>query len=382
MAAAAARTARGLHAAGVSVHVLTLCDHVPAGLVERDASAGYLVHRLGRLRDPVDALQLAEDAVERLCRSHGATLVHGFYILHAGYLAVAAAKLLGLKSVVSVRGNDVDRMIFSPPAFGMVEWTLRNADAVGCVSMDLVAKVSALTGRGDVRYTPNAVDASRFAPQPADPALRRELFPDAPGEALQWPLLGCVGELRFKKGLHIALDAFRRLSVERPAQLLLVGGARRPERDLLRNFLEAHPHLRPHVRLVDYIADPDRLVQHYCLLDVVLCPSLWEGMPNAVLEAMACARCVVASDAGGLKDLIRHGETGALMARDALADFAELLSEVIDAGPGVWAEMGARARDRVVREHSPETEIERTVDLYRAALARETRAIGAPHRAR
>ncbi|HQK92801.1 MAG TPA: glycosyltransferase [Armatimonadota bacterium] len=368
MATAAARIARGLHAAGVSVQVLTLCDHVPAGLLERDASAGYVVHRLGRLRDPVDALQLAEDTIERLCRAHGATLIHGFYVLHAGYLAVAAAKLLGLRSVVSVRGNDVDRMIFSPPAFGMIEWALRHADAVGCVSTDLVARVSALTGRDDIRYTPNAVDASRFAPRPADSALRRELFPDAPQEALRWPLLGCVGELRFKKGLHIALDAFRRLSEQRPAQLLLVGGARKPERQLLRNFLEAHPSLRPHVRLVEAIVDPEEMVRHYSLLDVLLCPSLWEGMPNAVLEAMACGCCVVASDAGGLKDLIRHGETGALMVRDELSHLAELLAELLDAGPGARAEMGARARHFVTREHSPEIEAERTVDLYRAAL--------------
>ncbi|HOS94810.1 MAG TPA: glycosyltransferase family 4 protein, partial [Armatimonadota bacterium] len=175
-------------------------------------------------------------------------------------------------------------------------------------------------------------------------------------------------ELRFKKGLHIALDAFRRLSEQRPAQLLLVGGARKPERQLLRNFLEAHPSLRPHVRLVEAIVDPEEMVRHYSLLDVLLCPSLWEGMPNAVLEAMACGCCVVASDAGGLKDLIRHGETGALMVRDELSHLAELLAELLDAGPGARAEMGARARHFVTREHSPEIEAERTVDLYRAAL--------------
>lgn len=350
--------------------MLALCDHVPAGLVERDTSAGYVVHRLGRLRDPVDALQLAEDTIERLCRSSGAAVVHGFYVLHAGYLAVAAARLLGRRSAVSVRGNDVDRMIFSPPVFGMIEWALRHAGAVGCVSTDLVTRVGALTGRADVHYTPNAVDAARFAPQRADTALRRELFPDAPPEAMAWPLLGCVGELRFKKGLHIALDAFRRLSDKRPAQLLLVGDVRRPERELLRNFLEAHPLLQPHVRQVGYITDPDELVRHYCLLDVVLCPSLWEGMPNTALEAMACGRCVVASDAGGLKDLIRHGETGALMARDGLVHFPELLTEVLDAGPEARAEMGARARSHVLREHSPEAEAERTMQLYQAALAR------------
>jgi len=366
VANAARRNAEGLAARGMEMHVFTLSSQVPAGLLESKREGALLVHRLGTLRERDDSLQLAADLLEHLWERFGFTIFHGFYALYAGFLAVWSGKLLGGRSVVSVRGNDLDRGLFQERAFAPLHWTLTQADAVACVSRDLAKKAQELTGRGDVRYTPNTVDADLFRPEPPDQALLEELFPRASPADGAPPVLGCVGELRFKKGLHILMEAFQRIHATRPARLLLVGGARRAERQFLRNYLECHPNLEPDVRLVEYVTDRQLLVRHYNLLDVCVFPSLWEGMPNSALEAMACERVVVASDAGGLKDLVRHGETGALISRHQLGDLADVLLEALDLSPAAREALGREARRYVQAHHAPETEVDRLVAIYRS----------------
>jgi len=300
VARAASRIATGLAGRLTEVHILNLTPDVPPGALQTVMEGPVTVHRLGALRERPDTLQLAADIIEHLHGLHGFQLLHGFYVLH---------------------------------------WALTEADVVACVSRDLAAKARALTGREDIRYTPNGVEPGAFRPGEPDRELRRRLFPEADEEAMGSPLLGSIGELRFKKGVHILLEAFRRVREQRPAQLLLVGGARRPE-----------------------------LGRYYNLLDICLIPSLWEGMPNSALEAMACECVVVASDAGGLSDVIDHGETGAVLSHHELENLAELTMEVLDLEPAARREMGRKARTYVQTHHSPSGEIDCTLGVYELAL--------------
>jgi phosphatidyl-myo-inositol dimannoside synthase len=365
VAAACRRIARGLAGAIEAVHVLVLAQDARPGALETCDDGGVVLHRMGPLATEEETLQTAADLVQYLDRRHGFDLLHGFYVLNAGYLAVVCAKLLGRPSVVSVRGNDLDRGMFRPTHVSALRFVLDEATRVACVSRDLARKAEAITGRAGILAVPNAVDAETFHPAPRDEALLAELFPDSP----EGPVLGSVGELRAKKGLHILLEAFLRVRQAVPARLLLVGEARRPERELLRNFLGHHAELAPHVARVDYVHDADALVHHYNLCDVFVAPSLWEGMPNSVLEAMACERLVVASDAGGLPDLIEHGVTGALLDRFALADLPQLLLEVLALPDDARAAMARGARERVLARHSPAGERDAYLSLYAEALA-------------
>jgi glycosyltransferase involved in cell wall biosynthesis len=177
-----------------------------------------------------------------------------------------------------------------------------------------------------------------------------------------------VGELRFKKGLHIALEAFRRTCEVTPVRLLLVGDARRSDGEFLRNFLEHHSDLAQRVAHVPHVEDSAELARLYGAIDVFLAPSLWEGMPNAVLEAMACECTVVASDAGGIRDLIEQGRTGFVVSRFELDRFPEAVAEVVAGGPELWRAVGRAAREFVVRNHGLAGEVDRCLELYRSAL--------------
>jgi glycosyltransferase involved in cell wall biosynthesis len=363
LAVATARNAHGLAAAGLEVHVLTVTSAAPPGVMETEREGAVPVHRLGALRQADETLQMAGDMIELLQQRHGFHLLHGFYVLQAGFLAVLQAQRLGLKAVVSVRGNDLDRSLYQGSAFGPLHWTLARADAVACVSADLRRWVEALTGRRDVQETPNAVDGTVFQPRPPEGERRRALFPQE--EDPTAPILGSVGELRFKKGLHILLETFRRVRQRRPARLLLVGGARRAEREFLRNFLDRHRELQPEVQLVPYVQDRAELAAYYHLMEVVLFPSLWEGMPNALLEAMACGRVVVASDAGGIKQVLRHGENGALLSRHQLEHLADLTLEVLALPEATRAQWGRQARADMLTHFTPERETARLLEIYR-----------------
>ena len=350
VAVSSARLARGLAARGHVVHVVSLGAEVESGSVQSESADGVVIHRLGALEEPDLALQLADRVIAHLHERVRFELFHGHGVTPAGYLAAYFARRFGAASYVSARGNDVDRGMFAPAQMPFVLWALEHADAVGCVSRELAEKVRALSRREDAAYTPNSVDTTLFRPKTPDPALR-EPFGDV-------PLLGFVGELRFKKGTHFLLDAFRTVRAARPAKLLLIGGLRGEDRSFLRHYLRQYPDLRPDIHVIDYLHDREQLVEYYNLLDLVLIPSLWDGMPNSLLEAMACGRVTVAGDAGGIRDVVRHGERGFLVGIHELHRLGEGCLEVLAAGEKLRQEIGERARRYVETHHAPEKELD------------------------
>ncbi len=358
-AAAAWRHTGHLAAAGWVTHVLHLDPGTPPGAVCSAREEGVMVHRLGLTNPPDLALQLAETVAAHLHAEVGFALCHGHGAVPAGYLATYLARRFGAASFVSVRGNDVERSLFRADQFPFLLWTLEHADAVGCVSRELVEKCAAL-GRTDAVYFPNAVDSDLFRPLPRDPAL----LPPAPDTVT----LGFVGELRAKKGTGFLLDAFATVAAARPARLLLVGSLRGEDRAVLRRFLRQHPALRPQVIAVPYQTERDALAGYSNQMDLVLAPSLWDGMPNSVLEAMACARPVLAADAGGIRDLITHGDTGALLGIHALDHLGDACLELLALGDALPA-LGARARTFVRTHHAPAAEAARLGEMYAAVLA-------------
>ncbi len=359
----AARMAGLLTARGVVVHVLHLCADVEPGAVVSEREGDVMVHRLGALATDDLTLQRADSVITHLHARVCFSLFHGHYLTPAGYLAAFYARVCGARSYVSIRGNDLDRGMFDPAQLPFMTWTLQHAHGVGCVSRALAAKCRVLAGRDDIDYMPNAVDTALFRPQPENDSLRRGYAPT--GEAL----LGFVGELRFKKGTHFLLEALRAVRAQRPAKLLLIGGMRGEDKALLRRYLRQYHELRTDIHVIEYLHDPVALVEQYNLLDIVLLPSLWDGMPNSMLEAMACGRVVLASDAGGIPDVIRHGDTGLLIGVHELHRLGEGCLEILTADESLRAAIGARARAYVETHHTPHAEVERLLTRYEEILA-------------
>ena len=95
---------------------------------------------------------------------------------------------------------------------------------------------------------------------------------------------------------------------------------------------------------------PADVNQHLQLCDVYLQPSLWDGMPNALLEAMAAGCGCIGSDAGGIPEIITPGVDGMIVPRWQLHQLADTVLEWLDAEPAHRARIRHAARDRVAAE--------------------------------
>jgi glycosyltransferase involved in cell wall biosynthesis len=102
---------------------------------------------------------------------------------------------------------------------------------------------------------------------------------------------------------------------------------------------------------------------------VLVVTSDWEGTPNVVLEAMASGLPVVATDVGGIRDLVRNGETGRLVARDDEADLAAAVVSLV-ADRSVRERYGKRARKFVEEHHALARLPANLGSLYDAVLGR------------
>jgi phosphatidyl-myo-inositol dimannoside synthase len=312
--------------------------------------------------DLEETLQLLARTAQNLVAREGHALVHGFGAVHAGYVAAWVARLAGRPSVVSLRGNDVDRAMFHGPRLPFLTWTLEHADTLLGVSAEILDRVRALTGRQHgLRRVPNGVDASVFRPDAPAPA-EIEALAGAPR-----PWVAFSGEARLKKGLPILLDLAARLAVTGAGTVVLLGGVRREARPLVTRWrARAGAEAAGRLRELPYLDDAKALAGLYAAMDVCVFPSLWDGMPNAALEAMAAARPIVASAVGGLPEIVEHGVSGFLVAAPALDDFVAATLGMLARPATERARIGAAARARVTRDFTPEAERDGVLAAWRA----------------
>jgi glycosyltransferase involved in cell wall biosynthesis len=359
LAQAVARHARALAQAGHVVHacvptVSVLPDHARISVQE-----GITVHQLRPHKQWRDTLTAWSEQVITLDREINFDIFHGHFLAYAGFVAAYLARYCGKKSVVSAMGNDVDRFVFdaarAPFVFKALEW----ADAVTAVSHDLVLKIYAVSGRQDITVVPNGVDSALFNPDATDESLRERLGLD------ENIVLGFVGEASAQAGLPMLLRAFARVSTQVPVHLLLVGGIRVQDQPVMDLFSSTYPHFS--IRQVPY-QPHHALPAYYNLMDLMLIPALREGLPNVLLEGMACGRPVIAPSAGGISDVIAHGEDGWLFPPQDEQALIESIMALIHA-PQTRKRIGAAARDKIRAQYTLSVELECNLAVYRELFA-------------
>ncbi|PTL78920.1 glycosyltransferase [Vitiosangium sp. GDMCC 1.1324] len=361
LARSGARTAGALSRLDAQVDVLTWTRTLPPGALqtldagEVAASArGATLHRLGLFGQTDTSLRHTLDVLDYLHSQRRYKLVWGHYLSPPGFLAVTFAGLAGIPSTVSARGNDVDQAMFPPGDFARLLWTLQRATVLTAASGDLARKMVMLLGHDSrVEVIPNAVDTSLFSPGPADPALRQRL-----GILPEELVLGFSGELRHKKGVPFLLSALSEVRKVRPACLLVIGEVRPRELEQLTAFRVEHPEDAARLIVSGRLDAPEDVAAHLRLCDVYLQPSLWDGMPNAMLEAMACARVVVASDAGGIPEAIDSGHNGFLVPKAMLNHLGQAVIDVLSLSEERRVAIGAAARARIEQRFQAQAEAE------------------------
>ena len=366
LAISAQRLARGLvgagHGATVVVPDVAL---LPGQVTQIVTDDGVVVYRLGVHKRADDTRVDWFELVVRLHREVGFDVLHGYYLLGAGMVTVYAARYLGVPSVVSARGNDLERSVFDPAQTGGIVWALERAGAVTAVSHDLAQKAKALADCTPI-VIHNGVDATHFTPAPPDETLRAQL-----GLKPDTPVLGFVGEARLKKGLTILLPAFAQVAAQAEAAgrpipaLLLVGGVRKDNKDIVRVFKAQNPTLK--VRVIDNVPHAE-LPKYYNLFDMNLLPSLRDGLPNSLLEGLACGCATIATRVGGIVDVLKQGQNGWLIEPIDVEGLVEVVMYFLPER-GEKERVGGNGRQTILAQFTLERELTANLALYQQFLA-------------
>jgi L-malate glycosyltransferase len=352
LARSATRLVNTLCSLNIKIDVVTWSRYLEPGevLPPESLEGNFWIYCIGLYRHWDMTMPHTLNVLDWLCETRSYDAVWGHYLFPSGFLAAWFAALKDIPSTVSVRGNDIDREMFPPGDFARLQWTLQQANVITAVSADMARKIQRLSGRDDVVVLKNAVDTDifcRYSQNPLGVNLKESL-----GIAADEVVLGFCGELREKKGQQFLLNALTTVRKQRSACLLIVGEVRSSSESMLQSYTAEFPENAQRIIVTGHLPNSGDVAQYLQLCDVYLQPSLWDGMPNGLLEALACGCCCIASDAGGIPEVISHGENGFMIPRYQLHKLGEAVLECLGMTEDERKKIGKMARDRIEREHS------------------------------
>ena len=342
------------------------CERSPAfrNDIETLQQAGVAVHEVPMTREvsPLRDLR-ALLALRRYFRAHQFDIIH-CHSSKAGMLGRIAAWLARSRAV----------RIYSPHAFAfqMDEGWLRRATyrflewGAGRITHLLICMAPSerelavrarIIAPGRALVVPTGVDVRRFHPGADCSALREEL-----GISRQHRLVGAVGSLVPQKGHRFLVEAAAMVIEQMPHTSFIIAGDG-PLRDELQARV-AELGLGRRFQLLGMRDDVPRVLSS---LDLFVMPSLWEGLPYALLEAMAVGVPVVATRIPGLVDLVEQARTGWLAPARSAEGLAEAILRALN-DPGLSAMMAETARARILAEHTRERMLEQLAAVYQRAV--------------
>ncbi|GLI07213.1 glycosyl transferase [Paenibacillus tyrfis] len=238
----------------------------------------------------------------QVVKLEGLDLLHVHYAIPHAVCALLAKQMVGpeLKVVTTLHGTDITVLAQDESLSDLIRYAINQSDAVTAVSQDLIQETRQLLGIEkpiDLAY--NFVDKRVYYPREVA-SLRKEFaHPDE-------KILIHISNFRPVKRVTDVVDIFDRVRKEVPSRLLFVGEG--PE---LSKVLCKVKELGLLDR-VTFCGKQDDVAQLLSLADLMLLPSEKESFGLVALEAMACGVPTIASNAGGIPELITHGETGYL----------------------------------------------------------------------
>ncbi len=309
------------------------------------------------LKYPPYALALATKLVD-LAESFHIELIHAHYAMpHAtsAYLAKQIMDSQGLKTVTTLHGTDITLVGADASFKKVIKFAIEESDGVTAVSDYLKQRTIEEFGiQQEIRVIPNFID-------PARPALSRDMCSRETYAPDGEKILIHASNFRPVKRAEDVVRIFARVQELLPARLVLVGDG---------------PDLRKTQQLVSdlnlsdkvhFLGEQDQLEPLLSCADLFLLPSEQESFGLTALEAMNCGVPVIATEIGGLPEIVAHGETGYLFPVGETERMAEAAAALLLDREQHEA-FGRKARDRAVSDFNAIQIIPRYEAFYEEVL--------------
>lgn len=296
-------------------------------------------------------------AVRRMCKyieSEGIDIVHSHNI-KANFLAALACRKAGIPLVVTnhnwTKGGGKLALYEYIDVFVMRHFAQRIIAVSEGVRHDMMRKG---IPEKKIRLIINGVEKELLNGE----ALKKEEM----GLRKDTPVIGVVARLSWEKGHRYLIDAMPDILREYPEVVFIFFGEG-PMRRELEKMVKACG-LSDNVVFAGYQPEMEKV---YPMIDIIVQPSLREGVPMSLLEAMSFGRAIVATDAGGVRGLIRHKDTGLLIKPGSCSGIREAVLQLLS-DPALKARLSDNAVRLVSEKFSLQKMIEGYVDLYQEVL--------------
>ena len=291
-------------------------------------------------------------------------LIHSADLYPAGFIAQRLAKQYGKPHTSHVIGSDVNYFLTSNLKRIGSDWLL-GIRGFACNSYSILQNLLGLVSQlKNLQVIYRGVDISVFnpegfasGPQSSFPPVRFLFLGGFHSSDTRSPLYAL-------KGGPILLDAWKLVEASISPSSLLIGGP-----GINMDWIESwRSNLkRPEATFLSRVVLPSDVPSLLRACDVLVVPSLSEGMPNIANEAQACGRAVLGSDAGGIPESIVNGETGRIVARGSVEDLASGMEWFFNNYSAMY-NMGQRGRARIVDNFSWDIFAKKMVNLFWGVL--------------
>jgi N-acetyl-alpha-D-glucosaminyl L-malate synthase BshA len=349
----ATELAKALAARGHRVHLVS--SDTPFRLNEFHADLSFhQVHTPAYplFREPQYVLSLANKIVQ-VGREFALDILHAHYAIPHATAALLAKQVLqssgrAPKVVTTLHGTDITLVGNDPSYSEIVAFSIEQSDGVTAVSRSLELSTQRELGvHRDIAVIPNFLDCDVFR-RVEVPQLRQRFSANGTAKVVIH-----VSNFRPVKRIDAVMRVFERISRQVPVRLLLVGDG--PE---LGTAYRLGRELGVS-QLVEAVGAQEAVIPLLSAADLFLLPSAQESFGLAALEAMACGVPVIASNVGGLPEVIEHGHTGFLHAVDDLDGMAASATRLLQ-DPPLHKQIARAGRRRVVETFC----VNRVVPMY------------------
>lgn len=292
-----------------------------------------------------------------LHQQHQFDLLHAFFINETGFLTTMLAKENGLPVINSVRGADLHKHIFDDEQQAQIAWTLKNSSWTTFVSQDLMHRARL--------FTPEIINKSSAFWNSIVPFDFDNLPVPLLANQLQGTVIGSVGNFRDKKGIEYLLDACQKLPQRNEFTLLFVGEFVAKEIEYWQQELR-NSHLEDRIVITGKISRQEALA-YFPYIDIFAIPSLTDGCPNALLEAMLAEKAIIGTNVDAIGEIIEDGIDGLLVNPYNSQELAIAIAKLINR-PVLRQNFGKLAKQKVLQKMHPSIEQNNWANIYQNVL--------------